>query len=48
MLAEKAQQLVGGPDAVLIVDDTALLKHGKCSVGVARQDAGAAGKTANC
>ena len=48
VLAEKAQRLVGGPDAVLIVDDTALLKQGKHSVGVARQYAGAAGKTTNC
>lgn len=48
VLAEKAQQLVGGPDAVLIIDDTALLKQGKRSVGVARQYAGAAGKTTNC
>jgi hypothetical protein len=47
-LAEKAQALVGGPDAVLIIDDTALLKQGKRSVGVARQYAGAVGKTANC
>lgn len=48
VLTEKAQQLVGGPDAVLIVDDTALLKQGKRSVGVARQYAGSAGKTTNC
>jgi SRSO17 transposase len=48
VLAEKAQALVGGPDAVLIIDDTALLKQGKRSVGVARQYAGAAGKTTNC
>ena len=48
VLAEKAQQLVGGPDAVLIVDDTALLKQGRRSVGVARQYAGSAGKTTNC
>src|SRR5215213_3988768 len=37
VLAAKAQAMVGGPDAVLIVDDTALLKQGKRSVGVARQ-----------
>lgn len=48
VLAEQAQALVGGPDAVLIVDDTALLKQGRRSVGVARQYAGAAGKTTNC
>lgn len=48
VLATKAQALVGGPEAVLIVDDTALLKQGKRSVGVARQYAGAAGKTTNC
>jgi hypothetical protein len=48
VLAERAQALVGGPDAVLIVDDTALLKQGERSVGVGRQYAGAAGKTANC
>ena len=48
VLAEKAQALVGGRDAVLIVDDTALLKKGTRSVGVARQYAGAAGKLTNC
>ena len=48
VLAEKAQRMVGGPEAVLIIDDTALLKQGKRSVGVARQYAGAAGKTTNC
>ena len=48
VLAEKAEHLVGGPGAVLIVDDTALLKQGRHSVGVGRQYAGAAGKKANC
>lgn len=47
-LAEKAQQMVGGPDAVLIVDDTTLLKQGHHSPGVARQYSGAVGKRANC
>ncbi len=47
-LAREADRLVGGPDAVLIVDDTALPKKGEHSVGVARQYAGVPGKTANC
>ena len=37
VLTEKAQAMAGSPEAVLIVDDTALLKKGTCSVGVARQ-----------
>lgn len=36
VLAEQAQRLVGGPDAVLIVDDTALLKKGTRSVAAQR------------
>lgn len=48
VLARVAQRLVGGPDAVLIVDDTTLLKQGRHSVGVARQYSGAAGKTTTC
>lgn len=47
-LAREAERLVGGPDAVLIVDDTALLKQGRHSVGVARQYAGQVGKVTNC
>src|SRR3954468_14359377 len=38
LLVEQADALVGGPDAVLVVDDTALPKKGeRSSVGVARQ-----------
>ncbi|HEV2123007.1 MAG TPA: IS701 family transposase [Chloroflexota bacterium] len=48
VLAEQAQHLVGGPGAVLIVDDTTLLKQGHCSVGVAHQYSGAVGKNTNC
>ena len=44
----QADRLVGGGDAVLVIDDTALPKKGKHSVGVAPQYASALGKTANC
>ncbi len=44
----QADRLVGGGDAVLVIDDTALPKKGERSVGVAPQYASALGKTANC
>ena len=47
-LAVQANRLVGGPDAVLVIDDTALPKKGSFSVGVAPQYASALGKNANC
>jgi len=47
-LLAKADGLVGGSDAVLVIDDTALPKKGRHSVGVAAQYASALGKTANC
>ena len=47
-LLVQADKLVGGSDAVLVVDDTALPKKGEHSVGVAPQYASALGKTANC
>ena len=48
VLAEQADLLVGGPDAVLVVDDTALVKQGRHSVGVQRQCCGQLGRRANC
>jgi SRSO17 transposase len=47
LLAE-AERQVGGENAWLIVDDTALPKKGRHSVGVAPQYASALGKNANC
>ena len=44
----QADRLVGGKDAVLVIDDTAMPKKGERSVGVAAQYASALGKTANC
>src|SRR4051794_10873120 len=48
VLAEEANRLVGGPQAALVIDDTALPKKGTLSVGVARRYCGPLGKRANC
>ena len=47
-LLVQADMLVGGDDAVLVIDDTAISKKGTHSVGVAAQYASALGKIANC
>ena len=47
-LLVQADRLVGGSDAMLVIDDTAMPKKGDHSVGVAPQYASTLGKTANC
>lgn len=48
VLLGEADRQVGGNDAWLIIDDTALPKKGRHSVGVAPQYASVLGKNANC
>ncbi len=47
-LLVQADHVVGGKDAVPVIDDTAMWKKGDRSVGVAAQYASSLGKTANC
>ncbi|WP_339097998.1 IS701 family transposase [Deinococcus sp. VB142] len=48
LLAQRAEEMLGGKDAVLIIDDTCLTKFGTKSVGVARQYSGQVGKITTC
>lgn len=41
-------QHLGDPEAVLVLDETGLLKKGRHSAGVTRQSSGTAGKVENC
>jgi hypothetical protein len=47
-LLVQADRLVGGKDAVLVIDDTAMPKKGDRSVAVAPRYASSLSKTANC
>ena len=47
-LLVEANQLVGDAQGFLVIDDTALPKKGRASVGVAPQYASSQGKTSNC
>jgi SRSO17 transposase len=48
MVREYVIEQLADDDAVLVVDETGLLKQGKSTCGVARQYTGSAGKITNC
>ena len=52
VVAERLQRFIlahlADPDAILVLDETAELKKGRMSVGVARQHAGITGQIGNC
>jgi SRSO17 transposase len=48
VLCRKIDEMLGGSDSHLMVDDTSLPKKGDKSVGVAHQYCGALGKQSNC
>lgn len=48
VLCERLDEMLGGEDSFVIVDDTSLPKKGDKSVGVTHQYCGALGKQANC
>src|SRR3954465_15913266 len=48
IVRDYALETLADPDAVLVIDETGFLKHGKASCGVARQYTGSAGKVTNC
>lgn len=48
VLGQTAAALVGRPEAVLVIDDTSLVKQGTHSVGVAKQYCGSLRKVGNC
>jgi len=47
-IAQEANELLGGPDSVLIFDESGFAKKGQASAGVARQWNGRLGKVDNC
>src|SRR3982750_3750638 len=48
IVRDYALETLADPEAVLVFDETAFLKQGKASCGVARQYTGSAGKVTNC